>query len=180
MTINNPYASISRRFIALFADTILLASVISAFLFVSMGKSPESFNESGDEGRPSLMDKYQFFAYFEPIALDNHRDIYIKNFVNHFKMEAAVGFLLIPMLYFVLFEGLWGGTIGKLVTGIRVRRKDGGKINFGNAFVRFVGKMVSTLIFMLGYVLALFDKKRQTLHDKIANTVILHSGATID
>ena len=172
MTIKNPYASISRRFIAFLFDTLGMAAVTSAFLFLSMGESPASFNESGDEGRPSLMDKYQFFAYFEPIALDNHRDIYIKNFVNHFRMEAAIGFLLIPMLYFVLFEGLWGGTIGKLITGIRVRRKDGGKINFVNAFVRFVGKIVSTLIFMLGYLLALFDKKRQALHDKVANTIV--------
>lgn len=178
MTIINPYATISRRFIALIADTLILAIVIIPFLFISMGKSPESFNESGDEGRPSLMDKYQFFAYFEPIALDNHRDIYIKNFVNRFRMEALVGFLLIPMLYFVFFEGLWGGTIGKLFTGIRVRRKDGGKINFVNAFLRFIGKIFSTMIFMLGYILALFDKKRQTLHDKIANTVVLNKGAS--
>ncbi len=180
MTIKNPYATISRRFIALIVDTLILAIVIGSFLFLIMGKSPSYFNESGDEGRPSPMDKYQFFAYFEPIILDNHRDIYIRNFVNQFKMESAVGFLFIPMLYFVMFEGLFGGTIGKLIMGIRVRRKDGTKINFVNAFLRFIGKALSTIIFLIGYLVAFFDNNKQALHDKVANTVVLNKNASVN
>lgn len=180
MTITYPYAKISRRFLALIVDSFILAIVISSFLFISMGKSPPSFNESGDEGRPSLMDNYQFFAYFEPIALDNHRNIYLKNFVNHYRLHAIVGFLLIPMLYFVFFEGLFGGSIGKLIAGIRVLKKDGSKVNFAAAFIRFVGKAISTFILMLGYLFAFFDKKHQALHDKIANTVVIKKDALFD
>ncbi|MGB4930346.1 MAG: RDD family protein, partial [Chitinophagales bacterium] len=134
---------------------------------------------SGDEGKPSLMDKYQFFAYFEPIALDPNRGIYFENFIKKYKMESLVGLFIIPLLYFVLLEGMSSATIGKFVTGIRVRRKDGGKISFITAFVRHMGRIVSTLIFMLGYLLAFIDSKRQTLHDKIANTMVLKKGTGI-
>ncbi|HNF70377.1 MAG TPA: RDD family protein, partial [Chitinophagales bacterium] len=72
-----------------------------------------------------------------------------------------------------------GATIGKLLTGIRVRRKDGGKISIGTAFLRHIGRIISTMIFMLGYLLAFIDGKRQTLHDKIANTMVLKKGTGI-
>jgi len=177
MTHNFQTAPIAKRFIAFLIDMILIAGIASAFLFVSMGKSnAEAFI---DEGKPSLADEYQFIATFEAIVFDPNRTIYMESFFNNYTMEALVAILLLPMIYFVLFEGIWGGTIGKLLTGIRVRRKDGGKIGIGTAFVRFIGRIISTIIFMLGYVLALFDKKRQALHDKIANTLVLNKGTGI-
>ncbi len=94
-------------------------------------------------------------------------------------MESLVGLLLLPLIYFVIFEGLWGATVGKWITGIRVRRKDGGKINFATAFVRHIGRIISTIIFFLGFALALIDNKRQALHDKIANTFVLNKGTGI-
>lgn len=179
MTHNYQTASLTKRIIAFIIDYFIVGMVVSAFLFVSMGKTPEKLQASGDEAKPSLMDKYQFFAYFEPIALDPNRGIYFENFIKKYKMESLVGLFIIPLLYFVLLEGMSGATIGKFVTGIRVRRKDGGKISFITAFVRHMGRIVSTLIFMLGYLLAFIDSKRQTLHDKIANTMVLKKGTGI-
>lgn len=66
--------------------------------------------------------------------MDPNRGIYLENFLKKYKMESAVGLFLLPLLYFVLLEGMKGATIGKMMTGIRVRRKDGGKISFGTAF----------------------------------------------
>ena len=117
-------APMAKRVTAFIIDMIIVGMVTSAFLFVSMGKTPEKLQASGDEGKPSLMDKYQFFAYFEPIALDPNRGIYLENFLKKYKMESAVGLFLLPLLYFVLLEGMKGATIGKMMTGIRVRRKD--------------------------------------------------------
>ncbi|MFI5172831.1 MAG: RDD family protein, partial [Chitinophagales bacterium] len=165
-----------RRLVAFAIDTLMVTIFVCSYLFISLGKSPAEFNASGDEGRPSLMDKYQFFAYFEPIALDSNRDVYFKNFTRNHKSKAAIAFILMPLLYFVFFEGLWGATIGKLMTGLRVRRTDGRKINFGIAFLRHLGRILSSMLFMLGFVLAFFDKHRQTLHDKIARTVVTKSN----
>ena len=127
MTHNYQTAPMAKRVTAFIIDMIIVGMVTSAFLFVSMGKTPEKLQASGDEGKPSLMDKYQFFAYFEPIALDPNRGIYLENFLKKYKMESAVGLFLLPLLYFVLLEGMKGATIGKMMTGIRVRRKDGGR-----------------------------------------------------
>lgn len=136
-----------------------------------MGKSPDFFDDSGDVGRPSLMDKYQFFAYFEPMVLDSNRDLYFNNFIERYKTKAIVGFVLIPMLYFVLL----GATLGKFLTGIRVKRKDGAKISISIAFVRHAGRIFSTLLMLLGFLLALKDERRQTFHDKIAHTVVINN-----
>ena len=68
MTHNYQTAPMAKRVTAFIIDMIIVGMVTSAFLFVSMGKTPAKLQASGDEGKPSLMDKYQFFAYFEPIA----------------------------------------------------------------------------------------------------------------
>jgi hypothetical protein len=177
MTHNYQTATILRRFIAYFIDTLLKGAVISAFLLFAMGKSDE--NAFVDEGKPSLADEYQFFAYADGIVNGPNNITYFESFIKKFPMDALIGLIVLPMLYYVLFESLFGGTIGKLLTGIRVRRKDGGKISFFTAVIRFIGRIISTLIFMLGYVLALFDKKHQALHDKIANTLVLKRGTGI-
>ncbi|HAE14716.1 MAG TPA: hypothetical protein DCG24_10810, partial [Bacteroidetes bacterium] len=110
---------------------------------------------------------------FEPIAMDPNRDIYIKRFIQNYPAQGGVAFILIPWLWFALMESMFGGSIGKLATGIRVRRKDYGKAGLGVTTVRLIGKAISTLIVGLGYLLAFFDKKNQALHDKIANTLVV-------
>ena len=166
-----------KRFIAYLIDSLLIVGVVSAFLFVRMGKT--NSDAFIDEGKPGLTDKYPFIATAEAIVFDPQRIVYVESFLKNYSVDALIGLLLLPMLYFVFFEGIWGGTIGKLLLGIRVRRKDGGKINFGISFIRFLGKIVSTIPFVLGFVLALFDKKHQALHDKIANTLVLKKGTGI-
>ncbi|HPE97056.1 MAG: RDD family protein [Chitinophagales bacterium] len=161
------------RILAFLIDTILMGAIVVGLLFVTMGKTPASLKASGDEAPPSLMDKYQFFAYFEPIAMDPNRDIYIKRFIQNYPAQGGVAFILIPWLWFALMESMFGGSIGKLATGIRVRRKDYGKAGLGVTTVRLIGKAISTLIVGLGYLLAFFDKKNQALHDKIANTLVV-------
>lgn len=51
------------------------------------------------------------------------------------------------------------------------RRPPGG---LGWAFLRWLGYYVSS-IFMLGYLWAIWDSKRQAWHDKIAGTVVVYS-----
>ncbi len=142
-------ANLIVRTIAYVIDMIIIGAIAAGFLFVTMGKTPKSIESSGDDAPPSLMDKYQFFAYFEPIAMDPQRDIYIRKFIRNYPMQAAVGFLFIPWFFLGLMEGIFGGSFGKLITGIRVRRKDGGKANLLTTSVRFIAKIVSTLIFFI-------------------------------
>ncbi len=67
-----------------------------------------------------------------------------------------------------------GQSPGKIAIGIKIVKMDGTPIGFGTALLREVlGKIVSAIILLLGYIWILFDGKRQGWHDKIASTYVV-------
>ena len=83
--------------------------------------------------------------------------------------------LLVGLAYFVYFEGgATGQTLGKRLLGIRVYDFNGrGPIGYGRALVRYIGRILSGAVFLLGYLWMLWDGQKQTWHDKIATTVVV-------
>ncbi len=78
------------------------------------------------------------------------------------------------ILYFTLLTGEGGQTLGKMLLGIRVQRTDGSPVGYGRAFMRTFGYTVSVFfVTFLGFLWALWDKKNQAWHDKIAGTVVV-------
>ena len=85
---------------------------------------------------------------------------------------------LVGLLYFTYFEGTSGQTLGKKALGIRVIDFGaGGPIGFGRAFIRYIGRIVSTIVLLLGYLWMLWDKEKQTWHDKFAGSVVVPESA---
>jgi uncharacterized RDD family membrane protein YckC len=77
-------------------------------------------------------------------------------------------------LYHALMESSsWQGTVGKRVLGIRVTDLGGNRINFGRATGRYFGKIVSSLICLVGFIMVLFTERKQGLHDMMASTLVL-------
>ena len=77
------------------------------------------------------------------------------------------------ILYFVLMESSkYQGTLGKLAFGLKVGNEDGTQISFSKALGRYFAKIVSALILLIGFIMVAFDKKKQGLHDKMANTIV--------
>jgi uncharacterized RDD family membrane protein YckC len=64
-------------------------------------------------------------------------------------------------------------TLGKQAMGLKVTDLSGGRINFGQASIRHFGKFISAIILFIGYLMMLWDSKKQTLHDKIAGTLVI-------
>ena len=61
-------------------------------------------------------------------------------------------------------------TPGKRALSIRVISfPDGGYIGYWRAFVRWGGRIVSALAIFIGYLWMLWDRERQTWHDKLAS-----------
>jgi uncharacterized RDD family membrane protein YckC len=87
--------------------------------------------------------------------------------------------LILGLAYFTYFEGSPSGqTPGKRVMGIRVIDfRTGGALGYGKALLRWVGRIVSTIVCLLGYLWMLWDNERQTWHDKIAETVVVPTSA---
>ena len=102
---------------------------------------------------------------------------------------SALPFLLTGVLYViygtVLCGGARGQTVGMMAVGVRaVRDEQGhGQLGYGRAFVRALFEGVLRLIDLLSFLLGvlwlldmlfpLWDRKSQTLHDKVAGSVVL-------
>ena len=81
---------------------------------------------------------------------------------------------LAGIAYYTYLEGSSGQTLGKKALGIRVvDLGGGGSIGFGRAFIRYIGRIVSAIPLFLGYFWMLWDKEKQTWHDKFANSVVV-------
>jgi uncharacterized RDD family membrane protein YckC len=85
----------------------------------------------------------------------------------------AIGFLATIAYYVYCEGGERGQTIGKAALGIQVRSTAGGPIGYGRGFLRYVGRILSTIPLLLGYFWMLWDSNKQTWHDKIANSVVV-------
>ena len=87
--------------------------------------------------------------------------------------------LALPLLYYSFFEGSGSGqTIGKKLLNIRViDYSSGGPIGFGRGLLRWIGRLVSGAVCGLGYFWMLWDKEKQTWHDKIATTLVVPTSA---
>jgi uncharacterized RDD family membrane protein YckC len=82
--------------------------------------------------------------------------------------------LIVGIAYYTYFEGSEDGqTIGKRACGISVQSVDGGSIGHTRAFLRYIGRIVSTIPLLLGYFWMLWDPNKQTWHDKIANSIVV-------
>ncbi len=87
---------------------------------------------------------------------------------------ASLPLVLLGPLYFVLLTGLRGQTLGKMAVGIRVVARDGKAPGLGYAALReIVGKFVSTIAFLLGFLWIAWDGRKQGWHDKIAGTHVV-------
>ena len=82
--------------------------------------------------------------------------------------------LTIHLLYWPLFESSpWLATPGKRLCRLKVVDMAGNRISFGRAFLRNIAKVLSFLPLGFGFLLACLTIRSQTLHDKIAGTVVL-------
>lgn len=93
------------------------------------------------------------------------------------ELTLAVGYLASAALAacdLFLLPVFTGRTVGKWATGLRVERRDGGRLGFGRAILRHtVGYLASLLTLGLGFLLAAFSRDGRALHDLIAGTVVV-------
>ena len=81
-------------------------------------------------------------------------------------------------LYYALMESSSSqATVGKIALGIKVTDLEGKPITFWRALGRSVAKIISAITLFIGYIMAAFTKRKQALHDKIANTLVVKRGS---
>ncbi len=89
-------------------------------------------------------------------------------------LSGGTGFL-VSWIYFVAMTNAYQATLGKKAVGIRVisDRPDG--LTLGQIILRETGgRLLSLLTLCIGYLMAAFTKRKQSLHDKLAGTLVVY------
>jgi uncharacterized RDD family membrane protein YckC len=150
------YASFFQRLVATLIDALWLGLLIILSLYLLFGN--ETFATANDFSFASSSFSLEDFQW---------QTLLIKD--------------LLPALLTLFFWLKYAATPGKLMLDCEiVNAKDGKPITFQQALLRYLGYFVSTLVFGLGFLWVLWDKRKQGWHDKIAGTVvIIHDDATL-
>ena len=86
--------------------------------------------------------------------------------------------MVISIGYYAGFHASRGGaTLGKMAVGIKVVRGNGERISFLRAFCRYLATIVSSLILMIGFIMAAFTERKQALHDMMCDTLVVDKWA---
>ena len=87
---------------------------------------------------------------------------------------AALVSIVTSWLYYALMESSSKqATVGKLACGLFVTDMHGQRIGFGRASGRYFGMFVSAIILCIGFLMCAWTKKKQCLHDMMANCLVL-------
>ena len=153
------YASFTRRVLARFVDLcVILAPCSLLYLLDRLLGFPVKYTSLFNYQRPESAT--MFMTY---------------DFPGVFLTFTSIK-LLLAYPYFALMESSrWQGTVGKLSLRIKVTDTDGNRISFARATGRYFLKIVSAMLFMLGYIIS-FSDRRQTWHDFMSRTLVLNKN----
>lgn len=151
------YAGIGRRFVAALIDGLVIGIPISivSSIFGAMMATRVISRSSRTTYSPDMAvsDVGSFFAGFG------------------FIMVLSIA---ISWAYFAMMESSsWQGTLGKKVMGVKVTDMNGNRITLGRATGRLLVKAFLSGWFLIGYIIAFFTAKKQSLHDLLAGTLVL-------
>ncbi|MGD8926807.1 MAG: RDD family protein [Thioalkalispiraceae bacterium] len=109
---------------------------------------------------------------FLSIKVDPDLNQTLRNLVPDFG-EFIIKYIL-PAVAIILFWVFKSATPGKMAIGAEiVDAKTLSKPSTRQLIIRYLGYYVSILPFMLGFIWAAFDHRKQAWHDKLAGTVVI-------
>jgi uncharacterized RDD family membrane protein YckC len=95
--------------------------------------------------------------------------------INQFIMENLSIVLAVKVLYHTVLIWQSGMTLGKYIVRIKaVDMHSGERLSFVQAFWRASVRLVSEMLFYIGFMFAFFSPLHQTLHDKLSNSVVIN------
>jgi len=147
------YAGFWARFFAFLIDTLILVGIV--WLYNGIWGLASGTGFWGEEVVDPLL----------PGAIEGSGS-------SFWALSSAILFMIV-VAYFICFWGWRGQTPGKMVMRMRIVRFDGTRIGWGGAVMRFLGYIISILLFFIGFFWVAYDMRRQGFHDKIADTFVV-------
>jgi len=149
-------APVWRRLVAFFVDGVAISAVGALYLWAA-------FSIAGASGSPLRLSGID--RWVERIAA-----------IQWAIIAGLVLATLIALAYSAAFAVLWNGrTLGRLLAGVRLVDSSGLPPSPTRAVVRALLSAVSFALFLGGFWLALFDRRGQTLHDKLTSTFVVRA-----
>jgi uncharacterized RDD family membrane protein YckC len=138
------------------------------------------------------MKKYYggFWSRFSALVIDTIFLIGLSGMVNlimglnFFKNDpspkliyASLFSMIVSLLYYSIFQGMFYGTFGKKIMGLRlVDAKTLQQVSIGQAFGRYAMQFVSGICLGLGYFNVAMNDRKQGWHDKAAGTLVIKNS----
>ena len=108
-------------------------------------------------------------AFWDNFAHEENIEVVIQTINSLFFVVMGL-----KVIYHTLFVYLYGASLGKIITRCMVVGYDDfSKPGLVASFIRANGRIVSEMIFYIGFIWALMNEERQTWHDKMARTLVL-------
>ncbi len=156
------------RFAAYLIDSIIIGiplSILSIIIFIFF------FGATG--GLELLLADSSYFDY-------EMTDAEAYTIIGSYLGGLALTVIMSVIVYLAYFAGLhsskWQATLGKKILGLKVTDLAGNRISFWRALGRYFAMSFISGILLIGYIVAAFTEKKQSLHDLIAGTVVVKNS----
>lgn len=120
---------------------------------------------------------YDYFAPYPVFEFAGPGQVAEKSFIPHewFEVDFSQGILiLIGIAYYAIMEASrFQASLGKMAMELKVTDTGGGRLTFSKAVLRNASKVLSSLLLMAGHVVVAFTKRKQALHDLIADALVM-------
>jgi len=92
---------------------------------------------------------------------------------------AMAGVQILGLVIFLVYGAAFNSsnlqaTPGKLLVRLKVTDDSGGKLTFLRALGREAAKIISSIILLIGFIMAAFTDRKRALHDMIAGTLVMY------
>lgn len=159
---NLSYGSNIQRYFSLLSDLlimILLIRLVEPFFLKIFPLTEENFD---------ILHKSNMKLKLSPQEIQVVDDFRLRYMIFQFGMIGVILSFMISCWHYL------GGSIGQILFGLRiVNDKDGLPMSSNQIIKRFFAGIITVATLMIGFLWSLFDKKRQSIHDKIAGTVVV-------
>ncbi|RKH77203.1 RDD family protein [Corallococcus sp. AB045] len=147
-------ASLWRRLLSFTVDTAAISAVAAAYITLAS-------SVAGVKGpQPGLTGLDAFVAWLRAL--------------HSVLLPGVVLVLVLATVYCAVAAFLWNGrTLGRLLLGLRLVDTHGMAPTPGRAIFRALLAGLSFVLFLGGFWMALFDRRGQTLHDKLTSTFVV-------
>lgn len=127
--------------------------------------------------KPIQVEYAGFWVRFAAVLIDGFV-LFIPNIIIQTIFGKSIGGFLAYVLmwtYAIYMLNTKQATLGKMAVGLKVTTADGSKPTIGKLALReILGKILNAFTLGIGYIMVAFTKKKQGLHDMIADTVVTY------